>query len=439
MVARDLPPPDTTTAPVHRSRRRTTFIVLLALILAVGAGLWAWRRHAAVPQGQGSGSAAQAASSSKASSSKRTIPVQAAEVTQGTLHVYFSALGTVTSPNAVVVRPRVDGQLMRFAVKEGDTVKAGQLIAQIDPRPFQVALEQAEGQLARDTAQLQNAKVNLERYKTLLSQESIAPQQVETQQALVQQYEGTIKADKAAVDSARLQLTYSSVVAPATGRLGLRVVDTGNVVRASDTAGIITINQVQPINVLFTLTEAQLNQVMKPLMSGAHFPTEAWDREQKHALAQGRVVSVDNQIDTTTGTVKLKAQFANDDGVLFPNQFVNVKLLAQTKQDVTLVPVAAVQRGRDGAFVYVLKPDQAVSQRKVTLGATEGDRIEVLSGVQSGDTVITDGIDQLREGVKVDVADRSALLKEPPVGGKRKRSSGPKSDASAPRAKAAGN
>ncbi|MFT4174930.1 MAG: MdtA/MuxA family multidrug efflux RND transporter periplasmic adaptor subunit, partial [Rhodocyclaceae bacterium] len=391
-----------------------------------------WQRHAAAPAGTGGDAATQAARGGKGATVKRSIPVQAAQVTQGTLHVYFNALGTVTSPNAVVVRPRVDGQLMRFAVKEGDTVKAGELIAQIDPRAFQVALAQAEGQLARDTAQLQNARLNLDRYKTLLSQESIAPQQVETQQALVQQYEGTIKADKAAVDSARLQLTYSSVVAPASGRLGLRVVDTGNVVRASDTAGIITINQVQPINVLFTLTEAQLGQVMQPLMSGARLPTEAWDREQKHTLAKGRVVSVDNQIDTTTGTVKVKAQFANDDAALFPNQFVNVRLLAQTRQDATLAPVAAVQRGRDGAFVYVLKPDNTVTQRKVALGATEGDRIEVINGVQPGDTVIIDGIDQLREGVKVDVADASALLKEP--AGKRKRGNRAKTDASAPRA-----
>lgn len=402
-------------------RWRWPWIAGVVLVCIVAGGGWMWQRShtgtatttaTAKPGNTGRGGAGNA---------KRTIPVQAAPVTKGDLHVYFSALGTVSSPNSVVVRPRVDGQLMRMAVKEGDIVKAGQLIAEIDPRPFQVQLEQAQGQLARDAAQLQNAQLNLVRYKTLLEQESIAPQQVETQEALVRQYQGTIKADQAAVDSARLQLTYSKVVAPVGGRLGLRVVDPGNVVRASDTTGIITVNQVQPINVVFTLPETQLPTIMKPLLSGSRLPVQAWDREQKNMLADGRVASFDNQIDTTTGTVKLKAEFPNADLSLFPNQFVNVKLLAETRKDVTLAPAAAVQRGRDGAFVYLVQADSSVTLRRVTLGPVENDRVAIDKGLAPGDIVVTDGIDQLREGVKVEVADATALLTPKARKGRRQR------------------
>lgn len=413
-------------------RRRWPWIAAALIVCLAAGGAWTWQRsHAGAAATTAATKSGNSGRGGAGGNAKRTIPVQAVPVTKGDLHVYFSALGTVTSPNSVIVRPRVDGQLMRMAVKEGDIIKAGQLIAEIDPRPFQVQLEQAQGQLARDNAQLQNAQLNLVRYKTLLEQESIAPQQVETQEALVRQYQGTIKADQAAVDSARLQLTYSKVVAPVGGRLGLRVVDPGNVVRASDTTGIITVNQVQPINVLFTLPETQLPTVMKPLLSGARLPVQAWDREQKNMLAEGRVASFDNQIDTTTGTVKLKAQFPNADFGLFPNQFVNVKLLAETRKDVTLAPSAAVQRGRDGAFVYLVQPDSTVTLRRVTLGPVENDRVAIEKGLAPGDVVVTDGIDQLREGVKVEVADATALLTPKARKGRRQHDAG---NASAPAA-----
>ena len=260
----------------------------------------------------------------------------------------------------VTVRSRVDGQIMRVLFREGQLVRQGDVLVEIDPRPFQAQLTQVEGQMARDNALLTNARIDLDRYRTLLAQDSIAKQQLDTQEALVRQYEGTVKLDQGQLDNARLQLAYSRVTAPISGRLGLRQVDEGNVVRAGDTNGLVVITQQQPITVLFTLPQDNLPVVMKRVQSGERIPVEALDRDQnqKTPLGAGVLLTVDNQIDTTTGTVRLKAQFPNDDSRLFPNQFVNVRMLIDVRKDVTTVPSAALQRGARGLFVYVVKDDQ---------------------------------------------------------------------------------
>jgi multidrug efflux system membrane fusion protein len=305
---------------------------------------------------------------------------------------------------------------MALHFKEGDMVKTGDLLAVIDPRPYQVMLTQAEGQMARDQALLVNARVDLERYKVLVAQDSIEKQRLDTQAALVRQYEGNVKADQGAVDNAKLQLVYSRVTAPASGRLGLRQVDPGNVIRSTDANGIVTITQVQPINVVFTIPEDNLGAVAKRLRDGAKLPVEAYDRDGKTKLASGELVSVDNQIDPTTGTVKLKGQFANKDEALFPNQFVNVRLLLDTRHGATVIPSAAVQRGSVGTYVYVVKDDKTVTVRQVKLGPVDGSNVAVESGVATGEVVVTDGSDKLREGAKVDIAGRSAA---PGAGGQR--------------------
>ncbi len=338
----------------------------------------------------------------------RVTPVVADPVRSGEIKIYLNGLGTVTPLRTVTVRSRVDGELQRVHFKEGQLVKAGELLAEIDPRPFQVQLTQAEGTMARDRALLENARIDLERYRTLLKQDSIAEQQVASQESLVRQYEGTVKVDQSAIDNARLQLTYSRVTAPVGGRIGLRQVDPGNIVRAGDTNGLAVITQVEPISVIFTIPQDNLPAVLKRIQTGERLPVEAFDRDQKTQLANGALLTVDNQIDTTTGTVKLKAQFANDDSRLFPNQFVNVRMLLDTLQDVTTVSTAAIQRGTQGIFVYVVGGDYTVSLRPVKLGATEGNRTAVESGLKAGELVVVDGTDRLREGAKVELSNREA-------------------------------
>ncbi len=438
-------PPEESAVILHASPRplwQRILKWLLLLIVALGLAIWAWSHwHSPAAAGDANGTGAANGGAGANGASRRgggrppgqAIPVQVGTVRQGPLNIYLASLGTVTPTSSVIVHARVDGQLNRVDFKEGQMVRAGQLLAEIDRAPFVVQVEQAEGQLAKDEALLQNARHDLTRYQTLLAQDSISHQQVDTADALVRQDEGVIKSDQAQVDSAKLQLSYARVTAPVGGRLGLRQVDAGNMIHAADANGIVIINQVQPISVVFTLPESQLPSVLGPMHDNQPLRTEAWDREQKNMLGAGRVASLDNQIDLTTGTVKLKATFANEDGTLFPNQFVNVRLLAETRQNAIIAPSAAIQLGRGGAFVYVVKADNSVTQRNVKTGATEGPGIEVTSGLQPGDVVVIEGVDQQREGAKVTVANAANLLKEKPRGagrgGRGRRGGG---DASAP-------
>jgi membrane fusion protein, multidrug efflux system len=330
------------------------------------------------------------------------VPVVVATAIRVDVPVRLSGLGSVTAFNTVTVRTRVDGQLMRVAFREGQFVNRGDLLAEIDPRPFQVQLAQAQGQLSKDEAQLAAARVDLGRYETLLTQDSIAPQNVDAQRSTVKQIEAALKVDQAAVDSASLNLTYSRITAPLSGRVGLRLVDPGNVVTASGTIGLVVITQVEPISVLFTLPEDTLNTVLPRIREGARLPVDAFDRSGTKRLAGGSVVSLDNQIDQTTGTVRLKAVFDNRDHALFPSQFVNVQVLADTSRAQLVVPAAALQQGPQGAFVYVVRDGKAVV-RAVSVGVVEGEQASITTGIDAGDVVITNGIDRLREGSAVEI------------------------------------
>ena len=365
---------------------------LIGLLLLGGAGYWAWQRPTAEP----------AAPAGKPGAG-RPFPVQAVVVKPGDIDITLAALGTVTARNTVTVKPRVDGQLVRINFREGERVKAGEVLAEIDSRPFQAQLDQVSGQLARDQALLANARLDLERYRGLLAKDSIAKQQVDVQEAQVRQYEGVVKADQALVDSAQLQLSFTKVTAPLAGRLGLRQVDVGNMVRSSDAAGLVVITQTQPINVLFTIPSDNLSPVVSRLRAGESLTVEAFERDGKAKLATGHLQTVDNQIDTATGTVKLKAEFANADDRLFPNQFVNVRLRVETRKEALLIPLAALQRGTKGSFVYVVGPESAVSVRPVVPGPASGDVVAIEQGLAAGEQVVTDGLDKLREGAKVEV------------------------------------
>ena len=393
---------------------RTTKILLgivLITVLAVGVYYyWQWRMEP---------SPAAAAGATKrgpgGAGGPRATPVVAAAATQGDVDVIVNGLGTVTPLRTVTVRSRVDGELVRVLFEEGQVVRQGQLLAEIDPRAFQVQLQQAEGQLARDRALLENARLDFERYKTLFEQDSIAKQQVDTQASLVRQYEGALRMDASQVENARLQLAYSRISAPISGRLGLRLVDPGNIVRAGDTNGLVVITQLEPVAVVFTVPQDLLPAVMKRVQSGDQIPVEAWDREQRAKLAAGTLASADNQVDPQTGTVKLKAQFANDDRGLFPNQFVNVRMKLDTLRDAVIVPAAAVQRGSQGMFVYVVQSDNTVALRPVNLGPLDGQRQSIADGLHPGETIVTDGVDRLRPGAQVEVASARPEIK-PPAG-----------------------
>jgi len=335
---------------------------------------------------------------------QRPQPVMALMTTKTDFDVYLKGLGTVIPTNTVTIKSQVSGQLIKVHFKEGQHVNKGDLIAEIDPRPFQVQLMQAEGQLARDEAFLKNAEADLALYKQLLAQDSIAAQQVTTQQSLVKQYRGVIATDKGQIANAKLQLTFARVITPITGRVGLRQVDPGNMVQVNDANGIAVITQLQPITVVFSVPQDNLTILMKRWNAGeTALPVQAYDQEGKVLLASGKLLAVDNQIDTTTGTIKLKAIFDNKDNKLFANQFVNIRLKVDTLRDATIMPTAAVQRGSIGTFAYVVKDDKTVTVRMLKLGPAESENVVVLEGLIPGETVVTVGGDKLREGTKVTI------------------------------------
>ena len=320
--------------------------------------------------------------------------------------VYLSGLGTVTALRTVTVRPRVDGELVRISFNEGQMLKEGDLLAEIDPRPFQVQLQQAEGQLLRDQALLQNAQLDHQRYQTLLKQDSISAQQTVTQESQVKQYQGSVEMDKAQVNNAKLQLSYARLTAPIAGRAGLRQIDQGNIVHANDASGLLVITQLQPISVVFTLPEDKVQSIIQRWRNHEPVVVTAYDRMGKNKLAEGKLLAIDNQIDSTTGTLKLKAQFDNNDSALFANQFVNIKMHLETLSGVTQVSSAAIQHDTQGAFVYLITPEKTVQIRRVNLGETEGDKIVVKEGLAANETVVLEGGDRLHEGSQVDIAEK---------------------------------
>ncbi|WP_148873584.1 MdtA/MuxA family multidrug efflux RND transporter periplasmic adaptor subunit [Serratia marcescens] len=388
-----------------KPQRRSLMLRLLVVAIVAIVAVLIWRHFSAAPPAAETPAAARHAGGAKGvTGGKRRgnlSPVQVATATQQSVPSYLIGLGTVTAANTVTVTSRVDGQLMALHFTEGQQVKAGDLLAEIDPRPFQVQLTQAQGQLAKDQATLANARRDLARYQQLVKTNLVSRQELDTQASLVQQTEGAIKADQGAVDSAQLQLTYSKIIAPISGRVGLKQVDMGNYITSGSTA-IVVITQTHPIEVVFTLPESNIGDIMKAQKAGP-VSVEAWGRTNKTLLAQGNLLSLDNQIDTTTGTIKLKAQYANEDDALFPNQFVNARLKVATLQNAIVVPTAAVQMGNEGNFVWTMDDENKVSKRLVTVGIEDSQNVVIASGLNAGQRVVTDGIDQLTEGMKVEV------------------------------------
>ncbi len=376
----------------REKKRRIWWIAALTICVAIGVVIFVRARGGEAPSGKQGGAALA-----------RAVPVTAVAARKGDMNISLNGLGTVTPLSTVTVKSRVDGELMEVLFREGETVKSGDLLARIDPRPFEVQLVQAEGQLARDEALLQNAKIDVERYRLLWQQDSIPKQQLDTQEALVRQYEGAIKVDQGQIENARLQLAYSRITSPITGRIGLRLVDPGNIVRAPTSNGLVVITQLQPITVIFPIPEDSLPAVLAALDRGKKLPVDAFNREQTQKLATGFLLTVDNQIDPNTGTVRLKAIFDNKDNRLFPNQFVNARLLVDVKRGVILAPAAAIQRGVRGTYVYAVKADRTAVVRPVVIGEIQGAEASVITGLAEGDLVVVDGAERLREGATVEL------------------------------------
>ena len=372
-----------------RSRRRLVLISILALLVVAGI-VW-WNKEASAPKPGGGG---------RNSGPMSIVPEV---VGKGDIGINLNALGTVASLATVTIRTQISGYLLKIDFKEGDDVKKGDLLAEIDPRPYEATLAQANGNLARDEALLKGAQVDLTRYQGLAAQNAVPRQTLDTQIALVAQDQGTVEADRAAVKAAQVNLQYCHIVSPLDGRVGLRQVDQGNYVTPGDATGLVVITQLQPISVLFTLPEDNIQTVLKRMQGGAVLPAAAYDRSGATKIADGTLQTFDSQIDPTTGTIKARAQFANDTKVLYPNQFVNVRLLVDTHKDVTTMSTAGIQRGVPGTFVYLVNADSTVSVRPVKLGVTEGERVEVLSGLAQGDRIVIDGADKLRDGAKINV------------------------------------
>ena len=392
-----------------RSRRRLVLTSILALLIVAGI-VW-WSRQGSAPQQAGRNAA--------------PMSIVPEVVGKGDIGINLNALGTVSSLATVTIRTQISGYLMKVVFKEGDEVKKGDLLAEIDSRPYEATLAQAKGQLARDEAMLKGAQVDLTRYQGLAAQNAVPHQTLDTQIALVAQDQGTVEADRAAVKSAEVNLQYCRIVSPLDGRVGLRQVDQGNYVTPGDASGLVVITQLKPISVLFTVPEDNLQAISKRIQAGAALPAAAYDRSGATKIADGTLQTFDSQIDQTTGTIKLRAQFSNETETLYPNQFVNIRLLLDTHKDVTTISTAGIQRGVPGTFVYLVNADSTVSVRPIQLGVTDGDRVEVRSGLTPGERIVIDGADKLRDGAKINV--RSETVPSQPSdadksGGKKRRS-----------------
>ncbi len=378
------------------SRGRAWIWLLVLALVSAGAYYYWTHRPAHASTADPSASAASARGRQP-----MVTPVVAAKARRGDIGVFLTGLGAVTPIYTVTIKSRVDGQLMEVHYKEGDLVHQGDLLLEIDPRPYQVQLEQAEGQLIKDQAALDNARIDLARYETLVKQNAVPEQTLATQKALVVQDEGIVKTDQGQIDNAKLNLIYCHITAPITGRIGLRLVDPGNIVHAADTNGLLVITQIQPISVIFTLAEDQLPEMLRKWRAGEKLRVDAYDRAGSKKIAQGVLATVDNQIDQTTGTLRLRANFDNADDALFPNQFVNARLLVKMKHGVTLMPTATIQRNSQMTYLWVVKPDSTVAVRQITVGTIEGDDAEITSGINPGESAVMTGVDKLQEGGKV--------------------------------------
>lgn len=392
------------TAPPSRIR----WILYGVVIIAVGIGVWRFSIREKRQQGWWSGPNPAWAGTGRTPA----MPVRVAKVDRRDLPVHLKAIGTVTPLSTVTVRSRVDGELQRVVFEEGARVDAGQLLAEIDPEPYRIRLAEAEGRQKQNLAQLETARADLERISQLNDKNLVTNQEMDAQLALVRQREGAVAADEAAVANARLQLAYTRIEAPISGRIGLRRVDPGNIVRANDTQGIVTITQTQPISVVFTIPEVDLPKVLEPTRAGQELRVEAWDRSERNLIAAGTLKTIDNQIDVSTGTLRLKAEFPNEQELLFPNQFVNIRLRVRVLGDALVIPGAAVQFGSRGTYVFVVTKESKATIRDITLGPSNGVLQSVTAGLDVGDPVVLEGIDRLREGRDI------VVVEDPPAGEK---------------------